>query len=256
MRGVYAVGRRGLTPYGRWMAAVISCGPEALLSYRSAAALWRIVEGPQGEVEVSVISSSARRRPGLRVHRRPSLGPIDLTTRYGIPVTCPVRTLLDVAPMLRPHELEAAANAADRLDLIDPESLRRALGHRGGQPGVALLCRVLDRRTFRLTDSELERRLLRLAARAGLPTPLTGERINGFKVDFIWPAIGLVVEADGLRYHRTAAEQAQDRIRDQAHTRAGLTPLRFTHAQVRYERDEVVATLAAVARRLALAART
>ena len=112
------------------------------------------------------------------------------------------------------------------------------------------LRRLLDRRTFRLTDSELERRFLRLVARTGLQPPVTGERVNGIKVDLLWPALGLVVETDGLRYHRTPAQQALDRARDQAHSAAGLTPLRFTHAQVRYEPERVVATLTAVAGRL------
>jgi very-short-patch-repair endonuclease len=79
---------------------------------------------------------------------------------------------------------------------------------------------------------------------------LTGRRINGFKVDFYWPDLGLVVETDGLRYHRTPAQQARDRSRDQAHTAAGLTCLRFTHAQVRYEPEQAEKTLRAVARRL------
>jgi very-short-patch-repair endonuclease len=75
--------------------------------------------------------------------------------------------------------------------------------------------------------------------------------VNGYKVDFYWPALGLVVETDGLRYHRTSAQQAKDRIRDQAHAAAGLTTLRFTRAQVTFDSDHVMATLSAVAVRLA-----
>jgi very-short-patch-repair endonuclease len=74
--------------------------------------------------------------------------------------------------------------------------------------------------------------------------------VNGFRVDFYWPELGLVVETDGLTYHRTPAQQAEDRRRDQAHTAAGLTVLRFTHAQVRYEPGYVEQVLRAVARRL------
>jgi very-short-patch-repair endonuclease len=103
---------------------------------------------------------------------------------------------------------------------------------------------------FRLTDSELERRFLRLVRSAGLPTPQTGRLVSGFRVDFFWPALGLVVETDGLRYHRTPAEQTRDRLRDQAHTAAGLVPLRFTHAQIRFEPDYVVEILRRVTRRL------
>ena len=109
---------------------------------------------------------------------------------------------------------------------------------------------MLGQRVFSLTDSELERRFLRLIEAAHLSTPLTGQRLNGFKVDFYWPDLGLVVETDGLRYHRTPAQQARDQLRDQAHTAAGLTPLRFTHGQVRYEAGYVRETLRTVVRQL------
>jgi hypothetical protein len=178
------------------------------------------------------------------------LKPCDIAVREGIPVTTASRTLLDLARVLGRQQLEAAVNAADKYDLVDPETLRAKLDEFAGLTGVATLRGVLDRRTFVLTDSELERRFLPLVARAGLPLPRTGEYVNGFKVDFYWPDLGLVVETDGLRYHRTAAQQTRDRQRDQAHTAAGLTPLRFTHSQVRFESGYVRATLAKVARRL------
>ena len=75
--------------------------------------------------------------------------------------------------------------------------------------------------------------------------------MNGWEVDFDWPELGLVVEADSLRYHRTAGRQLRDALRDQSHTVAGLTRLRFTHWQIRYDPGYVAATLAAVAGRLA-----
>ena len=71
-----------------------------------------------------------------------------------------------------------------------------------------------------------------------------------YEVDFFWPDLGLVVETDGLRYHRTPAQQTRDRERDQAQTAAGLTPLRFTHEQVAFEPTRVEATLGRVAARL------
>jgi very-short-patch-repair endonuclease len=165
-------------------------------------------------------------------------------------VTGIVRTLVDLATQLSPARLERVINEADRLGLIDPESLRRGLEGYSRQRGVARLREVLDQRTFRLTDSELERRFLRLTHDVGLPPPLTRQWVNGFRVDFYWPDLGLVVETDGLKYHRTPAQQARDRVRDQAHTAAGLTHLRFTYAQVRFEAGYVRSTLMAVARRL------
>jgi very-short-patch-repair endonuclease len=249
-RGVYAVGRPELARHGLWMAAVLSCGSEAALSHDSAAALWGIRAHERGAIEVSVPAHLRRRRPGIVVHRRAALAAEDLTRRQGIPVTTPICTLIDLATRLRSDQIERAINEADKLDLTDPETLRSAPDEVGRRPGARALRRTLDRRTFALTDSELERRFLPVARAAGLPRPQTGRFVNGFKVDFYWPEVGLVVETDGLRYHRTPAQQARDRLRDQAHVPAGLTCLRFTRAQVTFDPGHVQATLSAVARRL------
>jgi very-short-patch-repair endonuclease len=168
----------------------------------------------------------------------------------GIAVTTPTRTLIDLSTLHCPEDLEAWVNTADKQGLIHPEALRRELDRRRGMDGASVLRAVLDRRTFRLTDSELERRFLRLVRRSGLPDPLTQQWINGFRVDFYWPHLGLIVETDGLRYHRTATQQSRDRVRDQAHVAAGLTVLRFTHAQVALEAERVVSTLRTVADRI------
>lgn len=234
------------------MAALLACGDGAVLSHSSAAALWRIGKEQRGLVELSLPSSSRRRHPGLRIHRRPSLNlQRDLTREYGIPVTTPVQTLIDMSLRLDRAGVERMINEADKYNLAHPPQLREALDERAGEKGAAKLRFILDRRTFRLTKEELERRFLPLARQAGLPTPLTGQFVNEFEVDFYWPELGLVVETDGLRYHRTPAEQARDRLRDQAHTAAGLTPLRFTHEQVRYEPDHVLAVLRTTAGMLA-----
>lgn len=251
-RGVYSVGRPSVGPHGRWMAAVLACGPKAVLSHSSAAAIWRIGLEERDVIEVSLFSPYQRRRPGLRIYRRSSLWPEDITTRHGIPVTTPIQTLIDMSLRLDRRGVERMINEADKYDLLHPPQLRAALDERTGEPGVAVLRDVLDRRTFRLTKEELERRFLPLAAKAGLPVPLTGQWVNEFEVDFYWPDLGLVVETDGLRYHRTPAEQARDRLRDQAHTAAGLTQLRFTHEQVRYEPDYVRSILTQTASRLAI----
>jgi very-short-patch-repair endonuclease len=247
--GVYAVGRPQLTQHGRWMAAVLACGSEAALASESAGMLWQLLPAVGREIHVAVPSAVRRNRRGIVAIRR-TLAVGDVTRHQGIPVTSPVCTLIELASRLERAQLEAAINEADKRDLVDPETLRAALGELRYRPGAKALRETLDRRTFTLTDSELERRFLPIARRAGLPRPETGVYVNGFKVDFHWPELGLVVETDGLRYHRTPAQQGRDRLRDQAHVAAGLTPLRFTHAQVMFEPDHVEATLAAVAGRL------
>jgi Protein of unknown function (DUF559) len=235
------------------MAALLACGDEAVLSHSSAAALWRVGFEQRNVIELSLPSPFQKRHRGLRIHRRPSLDrERDLTREYGIPVTTSIQTLIDMSLRLDRPGVERMINEADKYNLTHPPELRSALDSRVGEPGVARLRRILDRRTFRLTKQELERRFLPLVAQAGLPAPLTCAWVNEFEVDFYWPDLGLVVETDGLRYHRTPAEQARDRLRDQAHTAAGLTQLRFTHEQVRYEPDHVRGILAQTASRVAI----
>jgi len=218
------------------MAAVLACPQGSVLSHNSASALWGI-DDREREVVVTIPAGTRVRRKDIRIHCR-KLGP----------VTSVARTLTDLATIADPSRLEAAVSAADRLELIDPESLRAQLSERFGVPGAPALRELLDREAFSLTDSELERAFLRLVRGAGLPSPRTQVPMLGFRLDFYWPEMGLVVETDGLRYHRTAAQQAKDRGRDQALATRGLVVLRFTHRQVVREGVSVAATLAEVMR--------
>jgi len=247
--GVYSIGSAELARGGRWRAALLWAGSDSVLSHSSSAALWKIDE----EWAVTEVTVPRQRRissDGIRVHRTTRPPPEDVVLHAGFHVTSVVRTLIDLAARHSTKRLEAAVNAAVRRRLIELDELRRAVAARPGLRGVPHLRKLLDDRTFRLTDSELERRFLPLAAAAGLPVPETRVVLNGFRVDFFWPRLGLVVETDGLRYHWTKDEQQRDRIRDHAHSEAGLYPLRFTHEQVAHEPDSVVRTLSRVAARL------
>jgi very-short-patch-repair endonuclease len=248
-RGVYAVGRAELGQNGRWMAAVLACGANAVLSHSSAAALWQLDAEQPDLIELSVPPGSRCRQRGLLAHRR-ALRPEDRVKRNGIRVTSPALTLVDMAARLDRFAVERAVGEADKHDLVDPETLRLALEDYPRARGAAFLREVLDRRTLRLTDSELERLFLSIVRETGLPLPLTQQTVNGFRVDFHWPDLGLVVETDGLRYHRTPAQQSRDQVRDQMHAAAGLTALRFTFAQVKLEPAYVRGVLTAVIARL------
>lgn len=249
-RGVYAVGLPRESDQQRWMAAILACGEGAALSHRSAGALWGIATERGPTVEVVVRGAGERKRDGVRVRGRQSLSSREVAARTGIPVTTPACTLVELATALGPRALERAVNEADKLDLIDPETLRDAIAGFRGRPGVRALRRLLDRDEFRLSDSQLEVDFHPIAAAAGLSAPLSKQLVNGYEVDFHWPELGLIVETDGLRYHRTPASQARDRVRDQAHVAAGLTVLRFTHFQVTRERDRVRSVLEETAERL------
>jgi len=183
------------------------------------------------------------------------LAPEDIVFREDIPVSAPARTLVDIATELRPLQLERAVNDADKRDLIDPEALRLALDDYAGEPGVRPLRALLDKRSFRLSDSDLEILFRPIAEAAGLPPPQTKRMVNGYEVDFFWPDLGLVVETDGLRYHRTPSTQAKDARRDRSHAIAGMTPLRFTHFEVKDEPALVQRSLKAGAAMIATRAR-
>lgn len=237
--GVYAIGRLELGEKGRWMAAILACGEGAFLTHRSAGALYGICAEAPGRIEIGTRRGAGREPDGIRLRRRAALGGPEVGKAKGIPVTSPVQTLIDLATVQGPETLLRSINEADKLDVIDPEELRRGIERRSRQPGVPALRRLLDRDTFVLSDEELERRFLPLAREVGLPLPRTKEVVNGFEVDFYWPRLGLVVETDGWRYHRTPSAQARDALRFQRHVAAGLTPLRFSHHQVKYEPGHV-----------------
>jgi very-short-patch-repair endonuclease len=211
-RGVYAVGHRRLSREGRWLAAVLACGPGAVLSHRSAAALWGMRPQSSGPVEVTVPATGGRaQRPGLLIHRSTCLDPSATTRREDIPVTTPARTISDLRRVLPSDQLDAAIRRAEvlRLDI-------------GAQPGYEP----------DLTRSELERRLLGICRQHDLPMPEVNARIGPHWVDFLWRDRRLIVETDGYRHHGTRAAFESDRERDLRLKLMGFTVVRFTYRQV------------------------
>jgi very-short-patch-repair endonuclease len=227
------------------MAAVLAAGEGAVLSHESAAALWGIRKGGTDPIHVSIPSNRRIRLSGIQPHRRNPMPPA--TSKQNIPLSQPLFTLVDLAATLEPDPLEAAINEADKLNLVDPETLEQALDEMPKFPGVGKLRKILTRYTR--TDSNLERRFLALLRKHRLPIPATQEHLGRGRIDFHWPELNLVVETDGLAYHRTPMQQLEDRRRDQAHAAAGRTQLRFANLQIRESTQEVAEVLAAVMRR-------
>jgi very-short-patch-repair endonuclease len=245
--GVFAVGRPHLTREGHLMAAVLACGEGAALSHFSAAELYEICRRWRGPVHVSVRTGVRHpRRPAIAVHRRRRF---DVRIHKGIPATSPICTIIDIASALDEVRLERAINEAVNRDLIELGEL-----HDAARGRASAIVRLLDRDMYVVTDTRLEQALLRIVRKAGLPVPQTQRRLPGGRVDFYWPELKLVVEADSLRFHRTPAQQATDLVRDQKHAAADLTTLRFSHWQIMHDPDYVAAILTAVISRLAAAA--
>ncbi|HEX8648639.1 MAG TPA: DUF559 domain-containing protein, partial [Thermoleophilaceae bacterium] len=160
----------------------------------------------------------------------------------GIPVTTVLQTLIDCATH---PKIERMINQADSRNRLRADALRRRLDGRL-EPGAGILRELLDRDAFVLTDSELERLFVPIALRAGLPVPLTQQWVCGYRVDFHWPDLKLVVEVDGLRYHRTAIEQRRDLERAHALRKVGIECCRLTFWQVAKEPSYTEGVLAAV----------
>jgi hypothetical protein len=231
-RGVYAVGHTVVPPRGWWLAAVLTCGDGAVLSHRSAAALWDIRPTAAARVDVTVPRTSGVRSSGRIVVHRP-VRPAEATTRDGIPVTTPGRTLADLALALPRRELEKAAEMAEAGKLhvhIDPD-----------HPGAKRLEDIYDEHDLGAdTRSGLEDEFLALCDRYGIPRPRTNILVAGFLVDFCWPEERLIVETDGRR-HFTRGAFERDRARDAFLTAIGWRVMRFTRRQVRGEPETVAA---------------
>jgi very-short-patch-repair endonuclease len=246
-RGVYRVGPVA-GPHAREMAAVLACGPGALVSHRSAASLWGLLPpgGDDAAVDLTVACSSRRERPGLRVHRTRWLPARDATERHGVPVTTPERTLFDLAHILRPRELERALAQGEREGLVERKALRAVVRQRSRSAGVPLLRALLERDDAppAFTRSEAEERLLALVRRAQLGAPATNVHVEGVEVDFYWRAQRLVVEVDGYAFHGGARRFERDRRRDARLMARGLRIMRVTWRQLTEEAEAVVARLA------------
>lgn len=219
------------------MAAVLACGPSAVLSHRSAAALWQLRQTSRAAADVSVPGRTRHGQPGVTLHRVRRLHPDDQTVCRAIPVTTVARTLLDLAEVLRPGELETAFEEADRLRLLDVRTVealcQRTRGRRGLRPLRTLVAEHRGPRPA--TRSELERRFIDLILKAGLPPPEVNTIVEGLEVDALWPDQRLVVELDGHAYHHGRASFERDRIRDATLQLAGYRVLRVTHARLERE---------------------
>ena len=227
-RGVYAAGHDAVTSKGRDLAAVLSCGAEALLSHRSAAFRWVFVRhAPQYEVTVS---GCRLRRPGIIVRDTASLAPEDRAVVDAIPVTSPARTLVDLAEVLTERRLADAIHEAEVQRLFDLTKIERALKRVPGRSGRYKLERVLAAYDGGppMTRSEAERRFLRLCEVHSVPRPQTNVLVGVYEVDFHWPSAKLVVEVDGGANHHTRKAFHADRRRDRALAAEGVQVLRVT----------------------------
>ena len=218
------------------MAAALAAGRGAVLSHRSAAALWGIRHTTSSIVDVTA-SHALRPRAGFRPHRA-RLREDEVTEHDGIPTTTPPRTLLDLAAVLPARHLERAINEAEYRRLTDPLSLGALVARHRGRRGVRTIRKLLEAGAIghTLTRSDLEARFLDVLDKADLPRPRinTPIHLNGHTIepDCTWPHHHLIVELDGYASHSTRQAFEKDRARDRRLQAAGWHVLRITWRQL------------------------
>jgi predicted transcriptional regulator of viral defense system len=245
-RGVYAVGHRRISQRGWWWAAVLAYGDRALLSHRSAAALWGL-RRPRGPIDVTAPlgRQGVDRRTGIWLHR----GRIyveEVAVEDGFPVTTVARTLFDLAECDPFHQLRSAWEEADRLKLLQLGEIERVCergrGRRALRPTRRLLAELTAPPQKR---SPLEDRFAAFCEASRLPPPATNVLVLGHEVDALWPRAQLIVELDSFEFHAHRAVFERDRERDAERLISGYRTLRVTHRRL-----DAPETLAADIRRL------
>jgi very-short-patch-repair endonuclease len=241
-QGVFAVGHRAQSDEAPLLAAVMASGLGAVLSHRSAALLWGVLED-DGDERIDVVAPNRRGRvpDGIRAHRDGELSAADRTEYRGVPCTTPARTLLDLAAAAPRWEVKRALAQAEVRRLVNHSSLRAVIRRCRGRRGVARLRVALDEihPATKRTRSDLEVMFLEMCQRASLQSPEVNVRLEvdrgSLEADFLWREAGLIVEADSRRFHDTDSAFLNDRRREQRLQIAGWRVSHCTWEQVEHE---------------------
>jgi len=225
-RGVYAVGFRPVSPHARALAAVLACGEGAVLSHGSAATLWGITKHWRTQLEVT--ARSQHLRPGVCVHRSRTLTPRDITEHFGIPVTSPARTVLDIADGLDDAALARAVNDLRHARYLSVAELAELVADHAPSRATKRLRKFIARPDRMPTRSELEDAFKLFVERYELPEPEINAEVLGHEVDVLFRAHKLVVELDGYEFHSDREQFETDRDRDADLLAAEIATVRLT----------------------------
>jgi very-short-patch-repair endonuclease len=225
--GVYAVGHRRINLKGRWLAAVLACGADAVLSHRHAVALWELRPAARGPIDVTVPGRTKRGRKGIRVHNVRALHRRYRTEVDGIPVTSST-VPFSTTPRYR--------------DLLDMNKFNELSGRSCGRRGVKRLKAAIGemRGPAPWPQSQLENAFLALMREAGIEEPQANVVVAGYVVDFFWPRSRLVVEVDGYGFHKSCAAWESDRHKDTKLQLARCDVVRVTQDRIENAPRELV----------------
>jgi very-short-patch-repair endonuclease len=248
-RGVYAVGRRTLSPRGQLRAALLTFGAGSFLSHRTAAAERGLRALDLAAIEVTVPGQRTPRRPGLIVHRTSrTLDRLEVNVRHGLLVATVPRLLVELAPRETPIELERIVTQAVRKDLFRPKDVAAVIDRHPHGNGIAVLRAAVSRYT-RLDDrsSDLERSFDAYAtADRRIPPYERNVELGGWEIDCLWRRERLALELDGRSYHVAMREFDRDRIKDTQVQLMGYRVMRVSDFRWEHDRAAVIDQLLAM----------
>jgi very-short-patch-repair endonuclease/predicted transcriptional regulator of viral defense system len=243
-RGVYLVGHPSPPPLGLETAALFACGPGAVLSHRSAAQLQELIDLPTNDIHLSVLHRHPRRRDGIRIYRTRSLPRHDIRKHERLPITAPLRTILDLAATESRRDVERALNEAQVQRMVTIDQLERRLDRERGRRGVVLLRTIVQaQRQPGITRNGAEKLFVALVEKAGLPAPRADYPIGPYRVDFAWPEQRLAAELDSIAFHSTQPKFVGDRRRWTEIDARGWRIFRFTWWDVTDEPEALLVRL-------------
>jgi very-short-patch-repair endonuclease len=239
-QGVYALGHQRLTREGRWMAAVLACGPGAVLSHFNAGHHWHMC-GSRGPIEVLRQSGGfkAEGHPGVRLHQTRRLFEYEVTLERGIPVVVRERVLLDLAARTDAKQLERVVVQAYKSGQLDWRRLGRITKRRRGCKGVGRLRQIaleVDPEALE-TKSVSEIDFLALWREMNMQIPVCNVLVEGHLVDFLWPAQKVIVETDSWSHHGDRPTFESDHQRDVDLVAAGYDVHRTTYKMLESNPD-------------------
>lgn len=237
--GVYAVGRPPSNAYERVMAAVLACGPTALVSHRSALWLYDLTRLPTGPIDIT-ITGNRDGHQGVRLHR--SRSHLTRDHSHNIPVTTPARTLIDAIPLLTNKHLRRATSDVQTNGLTSVEVIREELENTRGRH-IEPLARLVAEDVHAVTRSILEDILLDLSRDRRWPRPLVNGTVLGYEVDFAYPQWKLIIEADSYRFHGHKIAFEDDRQKWLDLEAGGQRVIPVTYTQVVHDRSRTAARL-------------
>jgi Transcriptional regulator, AbiEi antitoxin len=228
--GVYAVGRPPATPLERASAAVLACGPGAVLSHAPAMVLWGYWRQWDMPLEVTIVGNRRPRR--IRVHRSTTLHWRDVTKQLGIRVTTPARTLLDMCPRWNDKSLKLNVNKALNSLWLTEGQLTETLTRHPHAPGAKRIASLLGL-PGTPTRSGWEDDFPAFCAKYGLPAPVMGQPLHGYIADALFVEERVIVELDSKEFHMGLISFEGDRDRD-----AEMLSHRYVTVRITWERIE------------------